>query len=189
MMRRGYESDDSDFGAAVAASAHAIQSLEQQPSFRPPQPPGSTRKASIKDTRSSSSLRPAISFNGEVQIRHKEGSRTLRSSSDSKADVWEKTQIAKIRKRYEKVHSDIQAWENEKKLREKQKLERRKNEEGVRISRNVKHYERKIRRIDNIGLGGRSQVEEKRKDQELIVKEKARKMRLTGKPPLTCFCF
>lgn len=57
---------------------------------------GSMRKASMKDTRSSSTLRPATSFADDQ--RHKETSTALRRS-DSKSDAWEKAQLAKIRKR------------------------------------------------------------------------------------------
>lgn len=59
----------------------------------------------------------------------------------------------------------------------------------MRKSRNVKHYGRKIGRIDDIVSGARAQVEEKRKHEEMIVKEKASKIRLTGNLPVTCFCF
>lgn len=57
---------------------------------------GSMRKASLKDTRSSSTLRPAISFADDQ--RHKDSSTALRRS-DSKSDAWEKAQMVKIRKR------------------------------------------------------------------------------------------
>lgn len=57
---------------------------------------GSMRKVSMKDTRSSSSITPAISLADDK--RHKQTSTTFRQP-DSKADAWEKAQIAKIRKR------------------------------------------------------------------------------------------
>lgn len=43
MMRRGYESDDPDFASAVAASAHAMVSLEEM-SSRPQIARDKTRK-------------------------------------------------------------------------------------------------------------------------------------------------
>ncbi|KAH6799117.1 hypothetical protein C2S51_035601 [Perilla frutescens var. frutescens] len=201
MMRRGYGSDDGDFASAVAASAHAIHSLEQinsklqisrantrkQEPIKPRQG-GSMRKASIKDTRSSSSLRPPAAISSAEAQRHKETSSTLRRS-DSKAEAWEKAQIAKIRKRYEKLQSDIQAWENEKKLGEKHRMERKKGDLELRKSRNLKHYYSKVGRIDHIAKGARAQAEEKQKHEESIVKDKAREIRSTGKAPVTCFCF
>ena len=55
----------------------------------------SMRKASMKETRGSPSpsVTPAISF-----TRDRRHTQPLRQS-DSKADAWEKAQIAKIRKR------------------------------------------------------------------------------------------
>ncbi|XP_057805052.1 remorin [Salvia miltiorrhiza] len=198
MMRRNYESDDSDFASAVAASAHAIHihSLGEvtpnpkiaRPNTRKqePQQGGSMRKASMKETRSSSSFKPAISIADDK--RHKQTSTILRQP-DSKADAWEKAQIAKIRKRYENLHNEIKAWENEKKLGEKHQIERKKGDLELRKSKNLKHYYNKIARIDHIAQGTRARVEEKRKHEESIVKDKARKMRSTGKAPVSCFCF
>ncbi|GFP90648.1 hypothetical protein PHJA_001208900 [Phtheirospermum japonicum] len=87
------------------------------------------------------------------------------------------------------MQSEILAWENGKKLREKQKMERKKSELEQRKSRNLKHYYSKIGRIDHIAAGARTQLEEKRKHEESIVREKTRKMRSTGKTPVNCFCF
>ncbi|KAG8379286.1 hypothetical protein BUALT_Bualt07G0072700 [Buddleja alternifolia] len=195
MMRRSYELDESEFAVAIAASAHAIRSLDEsriqmteantrkQEPFRTAKP-GSMRKPSIKDTRTSSFLRPTPSL--AENPRQKETSRGHTNPSDS----WEQAQIAKIRKRYERMHSEILSWENGKKLREKQHMERKKNELEIRKSRNLKHYESKLWRIDHIANGARAQVEEKRKQEESIVKQKARKMRSTGKAPVDyCFCF
>ncbi|CAA0840654.1 Remorin family protein [Striga hermonthica] len=110
-------------------------------------------------------------------------------SSEAKAYAWEKGQIEKIRKRYEKMQSEIIAWENEKKLTEKHEMERKKEELEQRKSTNLKHYYNKIARIDHIARGAKAQLEEKRKHEEFIVKEKARKIRSTGKTPFNCFCF
>ncbi|KAK6123111.1 hypothetical protein DH2020_043147 [Rehmannia glutinosa] len=204
MMRRSYDSDDVVFATALAASAHAIHSQLEAAKFqvqhtkasntrklepyRAPQG-GPIRKPSTKETttRSSSFVRPTVSLAEEQ--RQKQTSIWGLRSSDAKADAWEKAQIAKIRKRYEKMHSQIQAWENEKKLREKHQMERKKDELEQRKSRNLKHYYSKIARIDHIAGGARAQVDEKRKHEESIVKQKARKMRSTGKTPVTCFCF
>ncbi|KAI3454825.1 hypothetical protein Pfo_011488 [Paulownia fortunei] len=68
-------------------------------------------------------------------------------------------------------------------------MERKKVELEHRISRNLKHYHSKIARIDHIANGARAQIEEKRKHEESTVKQKARKLRSTGKTPVDCFCF
>ncbi|PIN11724.1 hypothetical protein CDL12_15673 [Handroanthus impetiginosus] len=203
MMRYSYDLDDDNFATAIAASAYAIHALEEansnkvqfrnadtrkQEPLRPPKP-DSIKSPSAKDTRTSSSLSPTLSSSAEGQ-RRKQTSRGQRTF-DANADAWEKAQIAKIRKcsRYEKMQSEIAAWENEKKLREKHQMERKKSELEQRKSRNLKHYQNKIARINRIAGGARAQVEEKCKNDESIVKEKARKMRSTGKAPVVCFCF
>ncbi|KAL0355273.1 UNVERIFIED_CONTAM: hypothetical protein Sradi_3974200 [Sesamum radiatum] len=199
MLQRSYDVDDVHFATAVAASARAIHSLEEAGShgqitkrnttrkeepLRPPQP-GSMKKPSPRDGwNTSSSLRPTLSVVADQ--RQKE---TPIRSSYGGADAWEKAQIAKIRKRYEKMQSEILAWENEKKLREKQKMERKKGELELRKSRNLRHYYSKIARIDDIAGGARAQVDEKRRQEESVVKEKARRMRATGRVPVDCFCF
>ncbi|KAK4436979.1 hypothetical protein Salat_0031800 [Sesamum alatum] len=187
MMQRSYGVDDNDvhFATAIAASAHAIHSLieagsqvqirkttttRKQEPFRPPQP-GSMRKPTVPVA--------ADQRQRETSVR----------SSYGEADAWEKAQIAKIRKRYEKMQTEILAWENEKKLRQKKKMERKKGELELRKSRNLQHYYSKIGRIDHMAAGAKAQLDEKRRQEESVVKEKARRMRSTGIAPVDCFCF
>ncbi|KAL2243011.1 UNVERIFIED_CONTAM: hypothetical protein Sindi_0419100, partial [Sesamum indicum] len=59
----------------------------------------------------------------------------------------------------------------------------------LRKSRNLQHYYSKIARIDDIAGGARAQVDEKRRQEESVVKQKASRMRLTGRVPVDCFCF
>lgn len=63
------------------------------------------------------------------------------------------------------------------------------NELELRKSRNSKHYQNKLARIDHISTGAKAQLEEKRKYEDSIVKEKARKMKSTGKAPISWCCF
>lgn len=58
-----------------------------------------------------------------------------------------------------------------------------------RRARNMQHYQVKQERIDQIAGGARAQVEVKRRNEESKVKEKAKRIRATGKVPVTCFCF
>ena len=58
-----------------------------------------------------------------------------------------------------------------------------------RIKRTQQLYQAKIERIDHIAGGARAQVDEKRRNEELKIKEKAKKIRASGKVPVTCFCF
>jgi hypothetical protein len=52
----------------------------------------------------------------------------------------------------------------------------------------MQHYQNKIARIDLISGGARGQLEEKRRNEELEVKEKAKHMRSKGRSPSRSFC-
>lgn len=108
---------------------------------------------------------------------------------ESKADAWEKAEMEKVNKRFENIKASILAWENEKKLRAKAKMDRRKQELENRIKRTQQFYREKIARIDRIAGGARAEVEERRRNEEMKIKEKARKLRASGEFPVTCFCF
>ncbi|KAK9926069.1 hypothetical protein M0R45_023322 [Rubus argutus] len=125
----------------------------------------------------------------DINQNRKGNSRGHGNAVESKADAWEKAQMKKIQNRYEKVKAAILAWENEKKMHVKTKMERRKRELEQRRARNILHYQVKQERIDHIAGGARAQVEEKRRNEESKVKEKAKRIRTTGRVPVTCFCF
>lgn len=57
-----------------------------------------------------------------------------------------------------------------------------------RRARNSQHYQSKLARIDSIAGGARAQLEEKRKNEETKLQERAKKMR-SGKAPTCCLCF
>ncbi|XAR65513.1 hypothetical protein NMG60_11009659 [Bertholletia excelsa] len=117
------------------------------------------------------------------------GSSTRRRSLEAKAEAWEKAALAKIRKRYEKIDSSILAWEKERKMEAKMKIERKKSELEMRKGLNLQHYNKKLARIDQIVVGARAQAEEKRRNAEYEVKERAKRIRSTGKAPFRCLCF
>lgn len=107
---------------------------------------------------------------------------------ETKADSWEKDQLRKINRRYEKMKSKILDWEKAKKMRAKLHGEKKKSELELRRARNMQHYQNKIARIDLISGGARGQLEEKRRNEELEVREKAKHMRSKGRSPSRCFC-
>ncbi|XP_059643950.1 uncharacterized protein LOC132285761 isoform X2 [Cornus florida] len=113
---------------------------------------------------------------------------TRLGSPETKADAWEKAAMGKIERRYEKMSSDILAWENEKKVKAKLQMERKQSEIEERRARNLQHYQKKLTGIDHIAAGARAQAEEKRKNEESVVKGRAKKIRSTGKVPVSCFC-
>ncbi|KAA8542509.1 hypothetical protein F0562_023661 [Nyssa sinensis] len=147
----------------------------------------SMRKATGQDSESHpSSVRPAIPGTGDQK---QEGNSTRPRSIETKADAWEKTAMENIKKRYEKMSSVILAWENEKKMKAKLRMERKKRELEQRRARNLHHYQNKLASIDHLAGGARAQIEEKRRSEESVVKEKAKKIRSTGEVPGRWFCF
>ncbi|XP_062029784.1 remorin 4.2 isoform X1 [Rosa rugosa] len=133
------------------------------------------------------SIRPPTPADGNQN--RKGNSRGHGNAVETKADAWEKAQMKKIQNRYEKVKAAILAWENDKKMQVKIKMERRKREMEQRRARDMQHYQVKQERIDHIAGGARAQVEQKRRNEESRVKEKVKRIRATGKVPVTCFCF
>ncbi|CAM8917810.1 unnamed protein product [Rhodiola kirilowii] len=100
-----------------------------------------------------------------------------KNDTNAKIDAWERAEIEKIKKRYNKIRSTIKYWEDDKKTRAKIKLQKKKIELECKKERNQRHYELKIAQIDVIGRGARSNMEEKMRSDETKVKERAKKMR------------
>ncbi|XP_021286970.1 remorin [Herrania umbratica] len=134
----------------------------------------------------SSSARPMTMEAGD---QRRKGSSSQLNVVETKAEAWEKAQMEKVNRRYEDKKASILAWENKKKLRAKIKMERRKKELEQKIKRNQQFYQAKIAGIDHIAGGARAQLDEQRRNEELKIKEKARKIRASGQDPVTCFCF
>lgn len=133
-----------------------------------------------------SSTRPSTPADG---YQNRKGSSTGHNTLETEADAWEKAQIKKIQRRYDKVKSAILAWEHEKKMQAKIKMEKRKSELEQRRASNMQHYQIKQTRIDQIAGGARAQMEEKRRNEESKVREKVKRIRSKGKVPVKCFCF
>ncbi|KAH6755362.1 Remorin family protein [Perilla frutescens var. hirtella] len=108
---------------------------------------------------------------------------------DSVADAWEKEEMASIKERYEKLRATIDEWELKKKKKAKRKTERIEAELDKRKAKALKKYNSAMARIESVAGGARSQAEENRRNEEFKVKEKANKIRATGKVPATCLCF
>ncbi|XP_074381543.1 uncharacterized protein LOC141723597 [Apium graveolens] len=165
--------------------------------IRFPEPGRVSRRPSSNNTRGrqessmrrpvgSESSRPATPATGnEIFIRNS----TQGRNGNTRAEAWEEAENAKIHKRYEKMSSDILAWENEKKKKAKLQMERRKGELDRRRARNSQHYQFKLAKIDNIAQVARAQLEEKKKNDKIKVQERAKKMKSSGKVHTSCLCF
>ncbi|XP_043703923.1 remorin 4.1-like [Telopea speciosissima] len=111
-----------------------------------------------------------------------------RTGPPSKADAWMEAEMAKIQTRYEKMNSTILSWEDEKKKKASRQLTMKETKLEQRRARALQQFRNEMTRIDQIVGGARAQVEEKRRNDEFKAKEKANKIRATGKVPATCFC-
>ncbi|PIA57775.1 hypothetical protein AQUCO_00600479v1 [Aquilegia coerulea] len=107
----------------------------------------------------------------------------------TKADVWENAEMTKVKKRYERMTSTILSWEKEKKAKAKRRKEKIESDLEKRRARALQTYHNDMSRIDQIAGGARAVAEERRRDDESKIREKANKIRSTGKRPVTCFCF
>ncbi|GMP93871.1 hypothetical protein CsSME_00043533 [Camellia sinensis var. sinensis] len=108
---------------------------------------------------------------------------------ETKADTWEEAQMAKLKEKYEKLNTTILEWEKKKKDKAKLQKDRTESELERRRAKALRHYRSDMERIDQIAEGARSQAEENKRNEEFKMKEKANKIRSTGKIPATCLCF
>ncbi|KAL7163784.1 hypothetical protein ACSBR2_039832 [Camellia fascicularis] len=108
---------------------------------------------------------------------------------ETKADTWEKAQMAKLKEKYEKLNTTILEWEKKKKDKAKLQKDRTESELERRRAKALRQYRSDMERIDQIAGGARSQAGENKRNEEFKVKEKANKIRSTGKIPATCLCF
>ncbi|KAK6133753.1 hypothetical protein DH2020_032464 [Rehmannia glutinosa] len=122
-------------------------------------------------------------------IETRSQSATKPGPEDSMADAWEKEEMASIKERYERLRTTIDNWEIKKKKKADQKLERTEGKSEKKRAKAAQRRRQVIKRIEEIAGGARAQAEENRRNEELKVKEKANKIRTTGKLPATCLCF
>ncbi|CAN4122105.1 unnamed protein product [Withania somnifera] len=110
-------------------------------------------------------------------------------SGNSKADIWEKEEMEKIRERRKKLIKEIVEWETKKKKKAKRQLEKVEAELDRRRAKAMRHFKNEVGRIESIAGGAKEQADQHRKNEELKVIDKANKIRSTGKMPSTCSCF
>ncbi|KAF5727157.1 hypothetical protein HS088_TW22G00844 [Tripterygium wilfordii] len=122
-----------------------------------------------------------------TQTRRQNSARA--GTGETIADAWEREELAKINERYGKLKDEILSWENKKKAKAKRRLNKNEQELEQRRLKVISNFHSKIEYIEQIAAGARAQAEEKRRNEEFKVKEKANKIRTTGKIPATCFCF
>ncbi|XP_055800405.1 uncharacterized protein LOC129869832 [Solanum dulcamara] len=161
---------------------NSMQSLKQSATF------ADTRKNSTfaNDTASSKTrIRQMTSqkemIKGTTMTNHVVG--------NSKADIWEKEEMKKIKERYEKLNNVTLDWETKKKKKVKRHLEQIEAQIDKRRAKTRQSFYSDIERIENIAGGAKAKAEQNQEKEEHKVKDKANKIRSTGKMPTRCLCF
>lgn len=115
---------------------------------------------------------------------------TRRAKGDGKdADAWERDELSKIQRRYEKMKGTILSWENKKKEKAKKRIRKTESDLEKIRSTALKQFHDDMVDIGQIAGGARAKAEERQRNEEFKAKEKANTIRKTGKLPRTCFCF
>ncbi|KAL9166078.1 hypothetical protein ABFS82_05G005700 [Erythranthe guttata] len=91
--------------------------------------------------------------------------------------------------RDERMKATVENWEIKKKKNVDREIENIENKLKKRRAKAVQSHREKTKRIEEVAGGARAQAEENRRNEELKAKEKANKIKLTGKIPPTCLCF
>ncbi|KAF7809061.1 remorin-like isoform X1 [Senna tora] len=161
--------------------APPVQSASSRPILPPPPPPH------IRNT----SIEPGPVRPPTPPMDTKRQTPTRVSAMEAKANAWEREELEKIKQRYEKLKETIDSWESKKKAKARRKLEKKeqKSDSEGKKARSYEKFQSEMQYINGIAGGARAQAEERRRNEELKVKEKANIIRTTGKLPATCPCF
>ncbi|KAK1433696.1 hypothetical protein QVD17_10611 [Tagetes erecta] len=176
---------NSEYAAAIAAATFAIHSYQEKIITSQHQ---KTRQVDAYMGARMSERDKSLSFARPSDQPYANRSLSIHGSGNTKVDAWEKAELLKIQKRYEKRNLTILEWENEKKRRAKCRVEEKKKELDQRRSINWQHYQNKLARIDHVAGGARSQAEKNRRKEEQKIKERVKEMRSLGvSSPKYCF--
>ncbi|CAN8312180.1 unnamed protein product [Cochlearia groenlandica] len=121
----------------------------------------------------------------------RQSSGRISRKDDSTADAWEKSELAKIQARHEKLNRKIDMWEEKKRDKSRRKLDKAEQSEiEQRRKRGLQRFREDNEYIEQIAAGARAQAEKQRHNEETKVKDKTRVIRRTGQlPGKACLCF
>ncbi|KAK2375408.1 Remorin family protein [Trifolium repens] len=108
---------------------------------------------------------------------------------ETNADEWERTELDKIKRRFQKLKEIIDSWEDKKRMKAKRKLIKQESELEQRRLKALVKFQNKMKYVNQVADGARAKAEENRKNEELQAKGKAGAIRTTGKLPRNYFCF
>ncbi|XXG55659.1 hypothetical protein AAC387_Pa03g3277 [Persea americana] len=190
-------SEDYDFETAIAAAAFAAATFKEPE----PEPEATqTKNKSTGDGRGGppesgkdSSKKPELVYckPPEITVTNENVRVAVKGTTriEKKADAWEKSAMAKLRKRYEKKYSMILAWENEKIAKARRHLDKIEGTLKLRKEKANEAYVGEVANISMIAREARAMAEESKQNAESKIKDEANKIRSTGRAPVTCFCF
>ncbi|XVF43197.1 hypothetical protein PTKIN_Ptkin02bG0021200 [Pterospermum kingtungense] len=121
-----------------------------------------------------------------VETQRQSAERT--GTEQTEADTWEKAEVAKINQRYAKLNSIILAWEEKKKKKARNKLDKAESQLEHKRARALIKFKNEMEYIKQAADGARARAETRQRNDELKAKEKANIIRTTGELPKTCFC-
>ncbi|XP_030481583.2 uncharacterized protein At3g61260 isoform X6 [Cannabis sativa] len=111
----------------------------------------------------------------------------------AQADAWEEAEMARVQERhifrYDKQMATILDWEQKRKEKAKRHAVKSEGKLEEKRAKALKKYRTEMEYIDQVAGGARAKAEEKKRKDQLKVKEKADTIRRTGALPKTCFCF
>ncbi|KAB2624478.1 hypothetical protein D8674_016138 [Pyrus ussuriensis x Pyrus communis] len=178
------------------------QTAPPPPPPPPLQPPSIKRTPTFDDKRSSSAggvkpetAAPKPNFSATTKSESpwdetKKPTSTGPGIRKTQADIWEETKIARLKARYETQKATILEWENKKKKKCRNHLDKKQQSEvAEKREKALRKFAAEMEYIKEIAEGARAQAEERHRNGVLKVKQKAKEMRRTGKAPKTCFCF
>ncbi|XP_054808822.1 remorin 1.4-like isoform X1 [Prosopis cineraria] len=112
------------------------------------------------------------------------------NTNEKKAAAWEREQLETIKERYDKLKLTINSWENKKKAKARRKLEKKEMSSSEKERRKAyAKFNSNIEYINGIVRSASAEAEERRRNEEHKIREKAKVIRTTGKLPGTCPCF
>ncbi|XP_044491081.1 uncharacterized protein LOC123215089 isoform X2 [Mangifera indica] len=110
-------------------------------------------------------------------------------ADETEADAREKSEMDKIKERYEKLEKTIHSWEEKKKKKARSKLDRVERHMAERRLKALTNFHSEMESIAQIAGGARAQARKRRQNEEMKAKEKANIIRTTAKTPASCFRF
>ncbi|CAN6288418.1 unnamed protein product [Urochloa humidicola] len=194
-LRPKPEGLSSDEKVAEKLSNDSAPSMKKEPSFAPKGPEKKGTRKFEQDhgnqmlpPTAAPTAKPMRSYSGRESSVATPGM-VFPSEAEAMADGWEKEKLAKIKKQYNETIQTIAEWEAEKKAKARRQKELKDESDSERKrAKALEEYNEEMSRINKVAATSRLTAEEKRRNAERKVRDKAQTIRSTGKLPRTCGC-